>query len=559
MKKITSWYILNCVAFPLFLLAVSPDCLAAAEMDRGFYAWGWNNNGQLGNATNDGSYAPVWSRGLKSNVVSAAGSNHSLALKSDRTVWAWGKNDCGQLGSNVPIGTNSNVPVQVNGLLGVTAVAAGGSFSLALKSDGTVWAWGKNEYGQLGSNVPIGTNSNVPVQVNGLSGVTTIAAGLDFSLALKSDGTVWSWGWSAYGQLGSNVPIGTNSNVPGQVNNLADVRAIAARYYHGLALKSDGTVWAWGMNDVGQLGDGHNVNRSTPVQVMNLAGVTAIAAGGLHSLALKSDGTVWAWGEDRLGQLGDKDVRNRSTPVQVMNVAGVTAIAAGGLHSLALKSDGTVWAWGMNDNGQLGNRPPPNSRNVPVQVSGLSGVTTVAAGVGHSLALGVVAFPIAAKAGANGSIRPSGDVMVNYGGGVRFDIIPNADYRVGNVLVDAVSVGAVSSYSFTNVTASHTIAATFTLAERITVTFPQGNERFVVGTGITIRWTSRALSGNVKIELSRDNGGTWTTINPSAPIEGGQWPWTVTAPSAIKAVMRVSSLDKLQVSNVSRPFSIAQR
>jgi alpha-tubulin suppressor-like RCC1 family protein len=205
-----------------------------------------------------------------------------------------------------------------------------------------LFAWGDNDYGQLGT----GTTTNyipsyIPVQVSGLTGVTAIAGGRGHSLALKGDGTVWAWG--------------DNSSTPGQVNNLTGVTAIAAGGGHNLALKGDGTVWAWGYNPNGQLGTGTTTISSTiPVQVSGLTGVTAIAAGGNHSLAPKGDGSVWAWGYDQHGQLGNGTATDSSTPVQVSGLTGVTAIAAGEEHSLAL---GTSMARRYNLNGVACPRP----------------------------------------------------------------------------------------------------------------------------------------------------------------------------------------------------------
>ncbi|WP_413375275.1 S-layer homology domain-containing protein [Paenibacillus taichungensis] len=260
-------------------------------------------------------------RGIESRIVKiAAGFFHSLALKADGTVVAWGDNNYGQ----------TTVPAEVKE--GVVAIAAGGYHSLALKADGTVVAWGYNSNGQ----------TTVPVEAK--EGVVAIAAGLYHSLALKADGTVEAWGDNNYGQ--TTVPVEAKEGVV----------AIAAGGRHSLALKADGTVEAWGDNNYGQ----------TTVPVEAKEGVVAIAAGGYHSLALKADGTVEAWGYNYYGQ----------TTVPLEAKEGVVAIAAGGYHSLALKADGTVEAWGSNGGGQ---------RTVPAEAK--EGVVAIAAGWDHSLAL----------------------------------------------------------------------------------------------------------------------------------------------------------------------------
>ena len=192
--------------------------------------------------------------------------------------------------------------------MGATSVATGDSFTLALKSDGTVWAWGSNSYGQFGNGITLGTiaSNSTPVQVSDFSGVIAIAAGEANSLALKADGTVWAWGSNSYGQFGNGITLGTiaSNSTPVQVSDFSGVIAIAAGEANSLALKADGTVWAWGSNSYGQLGNGTTSDSSTPVQVMGLSGVIAIASGGYHSLALKSDGTVWDWGYNIDGELG---------------------------------------------------------------------------------------------------------------------------------------------------------------------------------------------------------------------------------------------------------------
>jgi RHS repeat-associated protein len=222
--------------------------------------------------------------------------------------------------------------------------------------------------------------------VSATAPASAVAAGKSHSLAaLKTDGSVWAWGDNLKGELGNGTT--TNSTVPVPVSNLTGVTAVAAGDSDSFALKSDGTVWAWGLNSHGQLGNGTTTNSSTPVQVSALTGITAIAAGSssAFALALKSDGTVWAWGANDHGQLGNGNTTESHVPVQVKNLTGVTAIAAGDAHGLARKSDGTAWAWGSNNHGQLGNGHT-NDASTRVQVSNLSQVISIAAGGSHSLA-----------------------------------------------------------------------------------------------------------------------------------------------------------------------------
>ena len=212
----------------------------------------------------------------------------------------------------------------------------------------------------------------------------SLSAGWYHSVAAKSDGTVWTWGYNAYGQLGNNTT--TDSAVPVPVSGLSGVIAVAGAAYQTIALKADGTVWAWGWNGVGQLGNNSTVDSKVPVQVQGLTRVRAIAAGASHLLALKADGTVWAWGYNSNGQIGNNTTTDALVPVQVIGLSGVTAIAGGYTSSHALKADGTVWGWGYNGGGQLGNNSTVDSK-LPVQVQGLSGVAAIAAGWFHVLAV----------------------------------------------------------------------------------------------------------------------------------------------------------------------------
>ena len=347
-------------------------------------SWGDNFVGQLGNGTTAGSVAPGGISGLSSGIVQvSAGQQHGLALASDGTVWAWGEGSSGELGNGFL--NESTTPVNVVGLSGVTQVSAGTQHSLALRSDGTVWAWGQNLNGELGNGTTYFAQP-APVQVPGLTGVTQIAAGDFFNLALRSDGTVWAWGDNRVGQLGDGSTA-ADSDVPVQVSGLSRVIMIAAGKGTAMAvtrrsfISTQTTVWTWGWNFYGQIGDGTFTNRLTPVPVAGIGApvVAGIAEGYGDSLALGSDGSVWAWGADMGGQLnGYPTQAPQPTPAEVAGMgSGITQIAAGDGPTLVLYSDGTVYTWGYNPAGQLGR----------VQVAGLTNATQVAAGEDFSLAI----------------------------------------------------------------------------------------------------------------------------------------------------------------------------
>jgi len=348
------------------------------KQDGTVWAWGDNYYGQLGYSTVTHRSSPVQVPGLFNVSAIAAGNTHTVALKQDGTVWAWGDNYCGQLGDGTTTLLRTS-PVQVLGLSNVSAIFAGSNHTVALKQDGTVWAWGANFGGQLGDGTTT-RQRHSPVQVPGLSNVSAIAAGGNHTLALKQDGTVWAWGDNGDGQLGDGT-IGTHRPSPFQVPGLSNLIAIDASGAHTLALTGDGTVWAWGYNSDGQLGDGTTATRRSPVQVVQVPGpfnARVIAAGNHHTLALKGDGTVWAWGNNGMGQLGDGTTTYRRSPVQVPGLSNGSAIAAGDHHTVLLKQDGTVWAWGHNSVGQLGDGTFTHQRVSPVQVIGLSNVSATA-------------------------------------------------------------------------------------------------------------------------------------------------------------------------------------
>jgi alpha-tubulin suppressor-like RCC1 family protein len=334
--------------------------------------WGSGSFGQLGNGTQpQTSSAPVPVSGLADVIAIEGEEITNYALLSDGTVRAWGDNYVGQLGNGST--TTSSVPVQVSGLTGVKALSSEGGTAFALLNDGTVRAWGDNRYGQLGNGTT--TNSNVPVQVSGLTGVTAIEnRGGDSIYALLADGTVRAWGNNDIGQLGNGSTV--DSYVPVQVSGLSNVKALSSNYGSAFASLNDGTVRAWGYNALGQLGNGSTVNSSVPVQVTGLTSVAALYSDYYSTYALLTDGTARSWGYNASGQLGNGNTTNSSIPVSITGLSGVKALGTNFNNGYALLTDGTVRAWGDNYSGQLGNGTTTDS-TTPVVVTGLTGITAL--------------------------------------------------------------------------------------------------------------------------------------------------------------------------------------
>lgn len=385
-------------------------------------AWGVDQYGQFGDGGVSGSSAvPVaasgWPSGSSARAL-ALGDDYTVALMSDSTVWAWGVDAYGQLGNGEY--TTDCPPAVVLGqggsgvLTNVVAVAGGLMFTVALRSDGTVWTWGDNEYGEFGDGSDTWVYAS-PVEALlapdlPLTNIVAVAtAGGLHTVALRSDGTVWAWGGNEYGQLGcgytsnySNVPMCVLG--PSGTGCLTNVVAVSAGAFFSMALTADGRVWTWGDNTWGELGDGTNTSRSLPVQVVGVGGggsltdIVSLASGIFHQVALGGNGTVYTWGYNGDGELGDGTTTDESSPVSVVGssgtgcLTGMVSVSAGMEHTVALRSDGTVWSWGGNMMGELGDGTTTN-RTAPVQVVGPNGsgvlteVVAVAAGIFNTVAL----------------------------------------------------------------------------------------------------------------------------------------------------------------------------
>jgi alpha-tubulin suppressor-like RCC1 family protein len=329
---------------------------------------GRNFNGQLGDNSVVHKSSPVLTTAGGTNWKTInAGGYHMTAIKHDGSLWSWGQNTYGQIGINDRTHRSSAVQTIAGGYTWIQAVA-GQAHTIALKSDGTIWSWGLNDVGELGDNTQVHRSSPVQeVLANTLWKQITVGSG--HSGAVRTNGTLWMWGWNAAGQLGTNDR--TNRLSPSQIGSDTTWSLIAAGYDHSAAIKTDGTLWAWGQNFEGALGfntGGTGTNKSSPVQEI-LANTLwkMVACGQYYTAAIRTDGTLWTWGFNGQGQLGINSLVHRSSPVQT--IAGGTNWLSVDLqwHTMAIKTDGTLWAWGRNTNGELGFNDRTN-RSSPTQV-----------------------------------------------------------------------------------------------------------------------------------------------------------------------------------------------
>ena len=406
------------------MVATGFDHTVLLRSDGTVWSWGRNEEGQLGRSGRNNQFTPINTYALTNVTAVASHKIHSMALRADGTLWTWGWNDEGQLGR----GSRScaTTPVQVvyrgGALTGalrpftnVIAMDAGMLFSIALRSDGTVWAWGRNRLGTLGDgSLP---DQLAPLQIHSpeMRNITAIAAGHEHILALRNDGTVWGIGRNRNGQLGDGSSIMTGVDMrysPVQVQGLDHVNivAIACGGFHSMALTECGHVYTWGRADRGQLGNGTTTTaQALPVRA-NITNVRTITSTSGDTVAvIRNDGTVWTWGRNQYGQLGDGTTTNRLNPVQVQRTGGglalqnAVAISGGETHMVAILADGSVETWGANWDGQLGNDglfttmvpqqvmkavrsgsgfPPPITSVVP-----LDGITAIDTGNLFTLAL----------------------------------------------------------------------------------------------------------------------------------------------------------------------------
>jgi len=382
-----------------YLLDQYPE-LADNLKQAGLWVWGSNTYGKLGNnnsaVTSVSSPIQTISSGTNWKEVSH-GSGHVAAIKTDGTLWTWGLNYRGELGDNTS-GTSSykSSPVQTitggnnwkqvacggtpytttihNNSSGVQVSEPVGGFTAAIKTDGTLWLWGANHSGQLGNNNSSSfyeNNYSSPVQTT--TGGTTwkqVACGFEHTASIKTDGTLWIWGENTNGQLGIGVSAGSKSTPVQIAGGGTNWKQVSCGNLHTAAIKTDGTLWAWGDNNNSQLGDGTAVAKYTPIQVGLSTEWKYVSCAYQSVYAIKTNGTLWAWGNNNYGQLGIGDTLQTSTPVQI--AGGGTnwkKVDAGTYHAAAIKTDGTLWIWGYATFGTLGDGISTFNKSTPIQIS----------------------------------------------------------------------------------------------------------------------------------------------------------------------------------------------
>ncbi len=326
--------------------------------------WSWGANWLLGTTNNYQDATKPRQVTILSNAVSICSAyNNNAAILSNGTLWTWGWNSAGQIGDGT-VGSDHSTPKQI--LSNVHQVSIGFEFMVALKTDGTVWVWGANNCGQLGLGDY--NNRSIPTQIISLSSDNiAVSAGNNYAIVLKTNGTLWAWGDNQSGQLGKGS-FDAGSPNPSQVPGLLNVIRIAIVGLSSFSVTADGSLWCWGENWTGQFGDGTNNNSATPIQNPYISQVVDIAGNASHTLVLHQNGTVWVSGQNDYGQLGLGDTIARNVFTQIPGLSDISKIGAGLNHSFAISaSNGTVWAWGSNNRGQLGDQSFID-RNTPVPV-----------------------------------------------------------------------------------------------------------------------------------------------------------------------------------------------
>ncbi|MCW1148170.1 T9SS type A sorting domain-containing protein [Flavobacterium lacisediminis] len=345
----------------------------AIKQDGTLWAWGRNTESQLGDGTIVNKSTPTQIGTDNNWVMVSASFRHSVALKSNGTLWVWGT---GTLGTqSTPGQIILSVPTQIGTDTNWSFIETSDGATFAIKTNGTLWSWGFDNFGKLGKG-GVG-NSNIPEQVGTATNWVTVSSSNTHTIGVRSNGTLWVWGSGADGKLG--LSSFTNYSAPVQLGTDTNWSKVSTGVDHSVAIKTNGTLWSWGKNDVGQLGSGSLASPIIlPIQIGLDTSWSRIDAGDFHNIALKTNGTLWTWGNNFRGQLGNGNTTLSTSPVQRGVVSTWETIAAGYEHSMGLQTDKSLNTWGYNIDGRLGDGTTTN-RLTPTLVNGLSVTPTFAA------------------------------------------------------------------------------------------------------------------------------------------------------------------------------------
>jgi alpha-tubulin suppressor-like RCC1 family protein len=354
------------------------------------WTWGDNSSGKLGTGTTTDQSSPGTTAGGGTTWSSVSASCfHTAATKTDGTLWTWGSNAYGRLGDGTTV-AQCSPGTTAGGGTNWSSVSASSCNTAGVKTDGTLWTWGANGNGQLGDGTVL-CRSSPGTTAGGGTNWISVSAGNLFSAAIKTDGTLWTWGINGVGQLGTDTT--TDRSSPGTTaGGGTNWSKVGASQCHTAGIKTDGTLWTWGQNTCGRLGDGTTTNRSSPGTTAGGGTDWSSVSGGYkHTAAIKTDGTLWTWGTNVVGQLGDGTIAARSSPgTTAGGGTNWSSVSAGWHHTSGVKTDGTLWTWGINMDGALGDGTITNRSSPGTTAGGGTTWSSVSSGMLMTAAITVL-------------------------------------------------------------------------------------------------------------------------------------------------------------------------
>lgn len=374
----------------------------------------------------------------------SGGDYHSLAIKNDGTLWAWGDNGLYQLGDNTEV--DKYIPTQIGTANNWVKVHAGYRTSFGIKADGTLWGWGYNSGSKLGYG-PATYVVTTPTQIGTDTNWLSIRDGWSHTIALKTDGTLWAWGLNENGQLGDNTTV--NKITPTQIGTATNWQTIATGTNYSLAIKTDGTLWFWGSRSTLY---GITSQNNIPTQIGTATNWLKLDGNQWHIAAIKTDGTLWTMGENSSGQLGDGTTISRTTPIQVGTATDWRDVSVGNRYTIATKNNLSFWSWGYNYSGQLGNGTSGNTSDVhiPTQVGTSSDSNEISAGDYHAMVKNGDGFIRATGSNVTGQLGNGTNVNKNALTSISCypTVLSNEDFTINELKVYPNPVKDVINFSF---------------------------------------------------------------------------------------------------------------